>query len=564
MIDPILFNKGLNLKKSPLLCEQGDLVSSSGLRREKDGEIRVRVPLETVNTTPLSSINQIHRYINYVLATSAANVYYKWDLDGYCSLYTPPNTNFTLSGSMVSSERPKITDYEGFSFITTGHDKKAFTQGNLYEWGVDNPQNPPQAASGSAGNPNGAYTLYYTYYVLFPNGYAYETAPSPAGTVTVSNAKIEWKGIGICPYQGTGLVIHRRLYRTSTTLISTYYVTTIQDNTTTTYSDNFTDAEMQASDAIETDGFNTPQNFNDTALYLQRMFGVIGSDLCFSEPYDPFAFPTTSYITVTKDGEDLTTVLYWGDQLYMSSAKRWYRLQGSSDDTWVIRNTFTDKGSINPHTAKVTRHGIICEWWDGIYIFDGSLSRSITDQRIGTAFFDDIVSRKSSWASWDGRKYRYCYCSTGTTPDKALIIDFTNYPNIVFDHEDIVLTAYNMDGTTGIEYFARGAYQYKEGTTETITASLETGDLTGKEFFKQKQGEYLYYDIDTNGEDVTLSVYFDDVATTYTINHTGRTKKRLPLGNKQGYRCSIGLSCADAKDLVIYEPWAISFNPFGV
>jgi hypothetical protein len=458
-------------------------------------------------------------------------------------------------------------DYEGFIYIVNGTENKMFTNGYLYDWGVPNPILPPTVAGGTTGNPNGSYSLYYTYVVKFPNGKTYETAPSPAATVTVSNAVINWTGIPQCPYTGGGISFARKLYRTSSSLISTYFVTQIDNNNYTSYADNFTDAQLQANDAIDTDAYAPPPVFTDITNYLQRMFGITGPDLYFSEPYEPLAFIPSNYITVSKDGEDLVAVVPWGDQLFIASASKWYRLQGSDSDTWAIRNTFADNGVINPHTVWGTKYGILGLWRDGIYQFDGSLTKNITVNKIGRELFTETISSLSScYASWDGRRYRFVYPTTGTTLSKCLVLDFTVPGDIRFDYEDFVPSAHEYDFETGINYWAKSnGYQYEDGTTETILASLQTGSRTAKNPFHQKQTEYIYYDIDTGGEDVTLTVYADGVACTptYTINHSGRTRKRLALGSNQGYRFDIGLSCADAKDLVIYEPWGISFNIFG-
>jgi hypothetical protein len=224
-------------------------------------------------------------------------------------------------------------------------------------------------------------------------------------------------------------------------------------------------------------------------------------------------------------------------------------------------------GCINKHTAKRTRYGIISLWYDGIYIFDGTVSRNITRDKIGTALFRATISSLASCvAEWDGRRYKFAYPTSGTTLSKVLTIDFSAYPNLVFYDDDFVFTALEYHVPTGIRYFGKSdGYQYEESGTETIAVSLRTGDRVAKDVLKQKQTEYLYYDIDTGGVDVTVTVYADDVAQTptYTLNHSTRTRKRIPLGQFTGYRFSLGITCADSSGLYIYEPWAISFDNFG-
>lgn len=569
-IEPITFGKGMVRKKSPLLLEDGELYSVDGFCYEHEGCMEARTPKTAVNTTAVGSINLIHRYINWILLADAGTIRYKWDLDSYCDLYTPPNGDFTSLGSLSSANRPRVADYRDFSFIVNGSDKKAFTSGNLYEWGIDAPTSAPIGTAGSATGMTGTYTLYYTYFVMFPNGRTYETGLSPAGTVTVNNQKISWGGITTCPYSGTGLIKHRRLYRTNDTLGSIYYVTTISDNTTTTYTDSVADSTLEDNDVCATDTYMPPPSgFVDVTDYLQRVFGIKGSNLHYSEPYIPFAFPTSNMLTVSRDGEDLTGIIQWGDQLYIPSKNKWYRLLGSDSSTWSIKNTFAEQGCINRYTMKATRYGIVGLWYDGIYLFDGAVAKNISEAQVGKSYFDDISNKGACYAEFDGMRYFLHYPTSGTTLSKTLIVDFSYYPKLrFFEDSSFVPTAYEYHMPTGIKYYGKSdGYQYKEDSsgTNTIPTSVQTGDRALSNVNKLKNCRALYYDINTNGQNVTLTVYEDGTAssTTYTINTSSRTRKRLPLANHEAYRISLSLSCADSQDLHIYEPWALDYTVVG-
>ena len=81
-------------------------------------------------------------------------------------------------------------------------------------------------------------------------GRVYETGPSPAGSVTVSDEKVSWTDIGISTYETA--TVWRKLYRYNTTLADTYYVGTIKDNTTTTYTDNVSDVTLLLGTTLST------------------------------------------------------------------------------------------------------------------------------------------------------------------------------------------------------------------------------------------------------------------------------------------------------------------------
>lgn len=564
-IEPITFGRGLNVANSPLILKDGELVVCSAYSFNNVGRMDTRPALSKVNTTAVGSINGIHRYKNWVIVTDAGAVRYKWDLNGYCDLFTPTNDNFTLAG-YVGTGRPRFADMDDFTFIANGQDRKCFSAG-LFDWAVESPTQAPVGATGSGGNPSGSYSLYYTFLVKFPNGRTVETDASPAGSVTVSSQKIEWSGILPCPYSGTGCVIHRKLYRWSTGLGDTYFVATITDNTTTTYSDNYSDATLQANDILDTTGYSTPpEGFVDISNYLQRIFGIKGSSVYYSEPYLPFSFKATSTISVTRPGEDLKSCIPWGDQLYLGWPASWRRLQGADSDTWSIKNTFAEQGPINTHTTMPTRFGILFQWYDGIYVFDGTVSRNITAKELGLSMFTDITNPSLAHAEFDGQRYWFVYPATGTTLNRCLVIDFRTYPDLKFYNYDFIPSAYDFHFQSGIKYFAKtDGYQYDESGTETIATSLQTGDRAMGSVLVQKNISKIFYDIDTNGKDVTLTLYADGAACspTYTLNESSRVRSFFKTASHQGYRFSLALSCSDSTSVIIYEPWGIEYTPFG-
>lgn len=567
-IELITFDKGINTERGPLTLEEGEMISSEGVSYDSGGTVTPMPSRVAVNSTAVGSIHTLHRFNNYLYCGDGNTARYKWDLDGYCGLYEPPNGDFTTIGTLLGSNRWRVVDANDFSFIVNGMDSKALSGGNWYDWAIHNPVAAPTGTAGSTSDPSGTYSLYYTYLIKFPNGRIVETGPSPAGSVTVSSQAITWGNIGVCPYTGTGLVIHRKLYRTSSSLVETYLVTTISDNTTTTYSDTLSDAALETiGTVISTEDYNpAPEKMTDVTWYLERVFGIKGSYLYMSEPYLPFNFEWDSSIQVTREGEDLIAVRKWGDQLFLASADAWYRLQGSTVSSWAIKNTWAEQGVINPNSTVATRYGLIGQWHDGIYLFDGSFSSRITKGKIAESTFTSMTSPKSAFAEWDGTKYWFAYPSTGTTIDKVLVIDFTDYPKLKFYNDNFIINAFEYHFPSGIKYYGKAdGYQYQEATGATLTFSIQTGDRAAKNIFRNKQAEYLYYDINTGGKDVTVTIYVDGtVMQTITLNESSRKRDRHLLKQMEGYRYSVKIECDDASGVTIYAPWALSLNPVGV
>jgi len=451
--DAYSFDKGINTRKSTTALGDGELQECSGFTLDNDGFLKPMKPRVKLASDAYGTIKNIHRYMNTVLMCEDANIRYAWDLRGYCDNYTAPDNNYTLAGAGVDA-RYSIVDYNGWILMVNGFKNVIFCKDTIYDWGVPNPSKAPVGTAGAAGNPNGTYNLYYTYVIKFANGMEYETGPSAPASVTVTSQKITWSGIVPSPYGGSGVEIKKRLYRYSSGLAETYYVTEIA-NATTTYSDDATDATIQLNETLSTEAYSTPpDSMTDIDLYIYRMFGIKGTYLYWSEPYIPFGFKTTSNINVCEN--DLKAVRFWGDQLYMASANRWYRLSGTDPDSWGIKNTFADNGVINPHTVEVTKYGIIGLNYDGIYMFDGSVSKNITEKHIGTSLFlDDISDTDACFAEYDGSKYYFYYPESGTALSKCLVIDFTFYPELRFYNDPFIATAHQFHQPTGRRYIAR-------------------------------------------------------------------------------------------------------------
>jgi len=567
MKEPFLFDKGMNVRKSPLYLKDGEVVTAFGFSYESEGVLEARdakTQSYAIDTTTTSTINGIHRYIDSILASAKAycpggqaffNYIYQRDKDG---------TAFTNIDLLAGNTRPRFGDYEKFIFVVDGESKKAYIDENKYEWGVENPTEAPTVAAGAAGNPDAEYDCWVTFYIIFPNGKVYETAKSPTATATLSSEVCERSNIPICPYTGEDIIIHRNLYRTVSG--SGYLAATIADNVTTTYSDDATDTSLQSASAYGTTSYSTPpDNAVDIAIYLQRVFLIKNNRLYWSEAYSPFGFLTTSDVVVTKEDEDLIGIIDWGDQLYIVSKEQWYRLQGNDPDTWSIKRTFTDNGLINRHTIKKTKYGILGLDYDGVYVFDGSTTQSLTEKILGRKFFTDLDDLSVCYAEFDGEIYYLYYASSGSTLDSCLKLDFTFGRSGLMIYTGGFVDAHELYRESTIRYQAYAGYEYSEGGTETIVTSLLSGDQGFGNIGQLKNLEYLYYDIDTNSIDVTVIIYVDGTAgTTITLNTASRTRARSQkLPQLEGYRFSIGVDCADSQSLKIYGPWILEATPVG-
>lgn len=812
-IEPITFGLGLNLRNSPLYLKDGELVSCEGFDFANVGVMDARGSKQAVNDIPIGSIHSIHRYRNHVLLGDGGNLRYKWDLDGYCNNYVPPDGNFTYLGNLASSNKWRTADYAGFTFIAMQGDLYAFQNGYYYNCAqIKSPDTSPSVVSTGGSGSAADHTWYYTYVYRFPNGHQYETGLSPgrvvsstptgqsasviaynttiypmSGTIPVNggidayavaayhfdgadesttitdsstggshtgtcvNAKLDtaqkkfgsaslilggtggyvtigdsadftfgagdftidfWVRLSSLPsasdyytfysqYQNdsnccyfallnnlgnyylifeykdggttranfltapitlsSGEWYHVALVRSgssqfvfingiSQTLnVSTAFgsnslgdiaadvqvgaynsalelagwldelriskgvarwtadftvpsvaysgdsTVSVQENAdgvdvfwkayktadaiggiyecynginkyTLSATDAYDDSTVLDNAPCTSDNYGPwPSGIKDVCVHLQRLFGIKENKLYWSEPYLPFAVDAANYLAITPDGEDLTSLVQYGTQVFVSSASTWYRLTGTTSATWTVQETFAEVGTINRHTVKKTPYGIIGLWHDGIWMFDGLRTKNITDAKIGQKFFDDISDKDSCFAEFHNNKYYFYYPTTGTTCDKCLMIDFSNAQDLKFYHDNFVPNAFEFHVPTGIKYCGdTDGYQYEDGGSEVISTALQTGDKSMKAVMKRKQLQYLFYDVHTGGKNLTVSVYVDGTNSySFTLNNSSRTRDRRLLPKLEGYRFSVSLSCADSSGLSVYEPWGFGYTLVG-
>ena len=567
-IESFTFDDGMNRKKGTLALKNSELYHVSGFGYFHDGYLEARTSKTRtlkIDSTSTSTINGIHKYSNSVYATShglcpGKQVYFNYV---YHSLSQAP---YTKIGLLQGNIRPRFVDYEGFTIMVDGEWKKAYIEGNEYEWGVANPVSAPILTAGAAPGPTGTYQCYVTFYIVFPNGRVVETGFSPVAELVTVNQKIEWSGIPICPYQGNELKIYRRLWRAVTGV--PYLLATLTDNVTTIFSDGAADSTLVLNEGAPMENYHPPpDNLIDIVIHLQRIFGIKDNRLYWTEPYYPFSHIDTNNVVVTKrDTEELVSLIQWGDQLWMVSVEEWYRLLGSDPTTWAIKRTFTDTGIINRNTLKKSRYGMIGRSYDGIYLFDGSTQRDLTDKKFGKYFFNAISDPTVEYAEFDGSKYYLYFASSGSTIDSCMVIDFTPYPEYRVYLEDFVPDAVEFYKNTNHKYIAKCGYEWEEGGAEIIPTSFITGYRGFEGILRRKVPKYLYYDIDTNGVDTYVSIYVDGVlGQTLTLNTTSRVRNRSEeLKMMEGYSFALEFTCSNSQYLKVYAPWALEADPVGI
>jgi hypothetical protein len=535
-------------------------------------------------------------------------------LHGHKGVVTSVRTNTSEQTELYKLFGTKPWQFEEYKDFLLGTNQKQFIlvdeYNNVYPTQVDNPATACAGDTGVAGNPDGIYALYCSFYITWPNGQTYETGFSPVSSdVTVSSQKIEWSDIPVSTYTayyGTAPTIYRKLYRgagTGGTLTDIYYVDTIADNTTTTYSDNFTDAELEAND-YETvaDYLPTiiPKYFTAhygrlhmiSADYPHRLYWTeeaLGSDASENESLMPLAITDTNWDDMRVSGlkeVDPQGIITWGINLFIPLKQTWLRREGNDPTTWAYRKTYSKNGIGAPYTLDVSTYpgGIIGltnpEGGDfGLTVFNGQYDKVLTSPRLDWIFKNDfnVDAISTCRGKCVGRYYHFLYPSaTSSVPDKHLAIDLRRYPDIrVAEWTGLNGQCIETDMESTKVYFGCADGYVRSQGNEYVDFELETHDMVGGSAEltnEQKTFQEIKYALDSNGNDVTLKVYIDDVlmkysdgSTTKTISGTSETLQYIRSLPKDwvGYRIRLNLSGTDMSKVEIYSPWKILFQVGG-
>jgi hypothetical protein len=170
-------------------------------------------------------------------------------------------------------------------------------------------------------------------------------------TLTVSNQNIRLTSIPVAP-QSFG-VSARRIYRTATSGTVYKLLTTINDNTTTTYDDAIADAALGAT--APTDNGVAPK-YNACVYHQNRLWVNDPSNLnyvFYSNLGEPHTFPTTNFIKVGDNSSDLVRGFAVGDNVvYVFCDKSvWaiYITDPSDATTWKTIKVNSNYGSKSPY-----------------------------------------------------------------------------------------------------------------------------------------------------------------------------------------------------------------------
>ena len=295
---------------------------------------------------------------------------------------------------------------------------------------------------------------------------------------------------------GTG-VTKRKLYRSQLgTTSPLYLLTTIADNTTTTYTDDTIDADLGA-DTIPID-HDVPPTFKYIVEHKERLFmAPEDSSLLYYTPLEdtisyPDIAPATNYLPISEDDGDIITGLAIDPlgmlTVFKKNCIRKVFVEGPPT-MWSISSPFAYYGCVAPYSIAESPQGIIYLSRAGdkkeIRIFDGQASKVISERVEPTLQQISNTKIEQSTGIYYEDKYYLSYVNSvlGTTYNNQVIIfDFkrdaysTDIKNIncfsVWSGSDDWGQLYTGDSVSGFVYWEEA---YSQDIIHRLKSELDTG-----------------------------------------------------------------------------------------
>jgi hypothetical protein len=146
-----------------------------------------------------------------------------------------------------------------------------------------------------------------------------------------------------------------------------------------------------------------------------------------------------------------------------------------------------------------------------------------------------------------------------TSAFRTFAIDFSRYPKIKCFEEDTGETLGWFNTYSNQCLFANGTSVGIKNGSGNVAFEAWSKTFPTDRLIQLSGAAELNYEIDTGEQDVTLTLYHDNVAhpETITLNTSTRERKTHSLKMKNARTISIKLSGNVSNAVKIYEPWII-------
>lgn len=293
-------------------------------------------------------------------------------------------------------------------------------------WGIAAPSTAPTVTKGGGGNVEAGPHRYVVTYVTTDGKESNRSDPSDS--VTSTSSTIELTNI---PVSSEAQVTARKIYRDDQEDQLYRLVTTINDNTTTTYSDNAGNADISSATAPEPGGAidnSPPENMLFVAPYEGYIFGVLASDpntIMYTETNEPEYWPTVNTRTFHTQVTALSPIL---GGLIVCGSDWLVAVTGGEGGSRTLQfnEVNPELGCVGPRAICRAKQAIMMVHDDGPHLttngtddwYLGSAVRDVFDALDHSTFAESILlhDRSRFRVLWfvDGECHVYNYGNLGT------------------------------------------------------------------------------------------------------------------------------------------------------
>lgn len=343
---------------------------------------------------------------NPTLVQSDDDFYLMGD-DGVSTVLTPPTTV-----TITDTRLPRFDVNGVHAVVVNSVDQGLIVDdaGIMLFLSPPAPTAAPTLSSGTAGALTGTYSVKYTFAIRDLGGtIVAESGFSPsASTGAIVTKKITASNLALL----TGLVpanysdryeVVRRLYRTTTGTATYFLWTTVADNTTTTVTDDTSDAAISL---IAADFLGTAPFLSHIAAFHERLYGVDDSTnrevLLYSEASQRWAWPTDNFFTMPQVKGDsqsgITALLPRRDVLGIAKSNMVIQLAGDDDATFNVTILSSSSGCVSQESAAQYRDFWYFLGQDGVYRWGEDGINCISDGKVRSWFTTDDYFDRASFA----------------------------------------------------------------------------------------------------------------------------------------------------------------------
>lgn len=498
--------KGLNTKLSSQNLTPDFATRAENLRFSTIGSLEKRLSFSKYNGTTLGT-SPVTWGIRFYY-TDDSNVAQKKLVIAYdttLKVGTDSTGTFTnIKTGLTADQKYTSIVYKDHLYACNGTDncQRWSGSGNTKDMGVAVPSSTTAGIESSPGAGNIANGSYKYKITFLYDGYQESNGQDTQLSVTVGSgpSKISLSSI---PTGATDQgVTARKIYRTQAGGSTFYYVATISDNTTTTYTDNTADGSLDTTLTIPTD-HDTPPAFKYITLHKERIFGVKAnsSDLYFSTIEDgvslPDVFATDNFIPISPDDGDIIQGISEDNSgiltIFKRNSIRKLFVGTAPPNEWEVSDIFDIHGLVAPYSLTKTPNGLMYLSRSdiskrNIRVFNGQTSQNISE-RVEPTFLDISNSLvENVIANYHGNIYRMAYAdrSTGSIKNNRILLFDIDRDSYEIDKKDRAwFISWNGAGDFGQLYGADSmqGFVYREDSSSTdlyikLLSQISTGTFS--------------------------------------------------------------------------------------